>query len=240
MRQPIQYPYIEILDLIVKNHMRDNPDFFFIQIGANDGITTDPVSYLIKRYHWRGVLVEPQPMAFKKLVENYQAEKQLSFENSIIADKDGTATFYSVPEDTPGVPFWFYQTGSLDRQRLIKTLKYGKNTSESANLPEDIETLIQTKTLPALSINTLLSKYDVQKLDLLVMDTMGYDLAILNKFPFDRLKPSIIHFEHSLLSLEDQQECFEYLAKHGYSLIQVSVDTIAYLHGETRPGLYYL
>ena len=36
-----------------------------IQIGANDGITHDPIHKFIKRDKWNGVLLEPQPYVYE-------------------------------------------------------------------------------------------------------------------------------------------------------------------------------
>lgn len=75
-----------------------------------------------------------------------------------------------------------------------------------------------------MTVKTLLLKYAIKKIDLLVIDTMGFDFEILKMFPFDTIKPSIIHFEHSLLSPEDQISCFKQLTTLGYGLTQVAVD----------------
>ncbi len=80
--------------------------------------------------------------------------------------------------------------------------------------------------------------HTIKQIDLLVIDTVGFDFEILKMFPFDTIKPSIIHFEHSLLSSEDQISCFRLLTILGYGLTQVSVDTIAYLNAPIRQGRY--
>jgi len=90
--------------------------------------------------------------------------------------------------------------------------------------------------LPSITIRSALAKHNIAKVDLLVIDTMGFDFEILRMFPFDQCKPAIIHFEHQLMPIADQQSCFLYLANLGYGLTQVAQDTIAYLHALTRLG----
>lgn len=231
IRPPRDYPVIDVLNLILKDYREQQQEIFFIQIGANDGVTADPVSRLIKKYHLRGLLVEPQPKMFKKLVENYQGEQQLIFENSVVAHQDGTATLYAIPEEQAGLPMWCYQIASLDRDTMMTILADQKN---KLNLPQNIEALVEAKPLPALSFQTLLSKHNIEKVDLLVVDTIGYDFEILKMVPWDLIKPPIINFEHTLLSLDDQEACFKYLADLGYSFVQVGVDTIAYLYGQSQ------
>jgi FkbM family methyltransferase len=236
IRQSVELPYIDILDLILQNYMQQHPDIFFVQIGANDGTTADPVTELIHKYQLRGLLVEPQPNMFKRLVENYQDQPQLAFENSLIAAQNGTENFYAIrDEGQHKLPMWCYQIASLDRNKMLSLLADQK---QNLHLPANIESLIEAIPLPALTFQTLLEKHQVRQVDLLVIDTLGYDFEIIKMIPFNQIKPAIINFEHSLLPLEDQRECFEYLAKLGYSLIQVSVDTIAYLYGPTRQAFY--
>jgi hypothetical protein len=32
---------------------------FFLQVGANDGLMDDPIHFLVRKYGWCGVLLEP-------------------------------------------------------------------------------------------------------------------------------------------------------------------------------------
>lgn len=232
--QSVELPFIDLLDLIVQDYRQQHPEMFFVQIGAHDGSSADPVSPLIRKYHWQGILVEPQPQSFKTLVENYRDEPQLMFENAVISDHDGTATFYTVRQGIPDMPFWLSQSASLSKDAVLGALYYWRNVKQLSTIPADLESMIEEVPLPALTVKSLLAKHQVERVDLLVIDTMGFDFEILKMFPFDLLKPAIIHFEHSFLAPAEQQACFQYLAKQGYSLARVAVDTIAYLHANTR------
>src|SRR5262245_33603946 len=91
-------PKIDVLDLVLKHVASRAPNFFFIQIGANDGVTSDPIRKYILNYHWRGILVEPQPDIFRALVANYDGETQLIFENVAIAPEDGIVSLFSADD----------------------------------------------------------------------------------------------------------------------------------------------
>jgi FkbM family methyltransferase len=218
----------------VQDYRQRHPEMFFVQIGAHDGSSADPVSPLIRKYHWQGILVEPQPQSFQALKENYQDESQLIFENAVIGDHDGTATFYTVRQGIADLPFWLSQSASLDKEKVLGALYYWRNVKQLDAIPDDLESMIEEVPLPALTVQSLLTKHQVEKVDLLVIDTMGFEFEILKMVPFDLIKPAIIHFEHSMLSPAEQQACFQYLAERGYSLAKVAVDTIAYLHASTR------
>ena len=229
-----EFPLIDILALVMQHRMQHSSDLFFVQIGAHDGQSADPIHQLVKQHHWRGLLVEPQPSAFQKLTTAYQQETQLQFENAAIASEDGTATLYRVREAGTHLPFWYYQIASLDRDRVVDVLERWKADEKNVPLPAAVTDLIEELPIPSLSVKTLLSKHNVDHIDLLVIDTMGFDFEILKMFPFEWIKPSVIHFEHNHLSSDDQAACLKLLIDQGYSLAKVAVDTIAYLNAPTR------
>lgn len=232
--QPLELPFIDLLDLIIRDYQRRHGEIFFVQIGAHDGHSADPVRALVQEHHFPGILVEPQPHTFKQLQENYRHEPQLKFENAVISDRDGMTTFYVIKEGIADLPFWLSQSASLDRNVVRNALYYWRYVKQLPGLPDDLDSMIQEIPLPAMTVQSLLAKHQIQKVDLLVIDTMGFDFQILKMFPFQQFKPAIIQFEHSLLSPADQQACFQLLAHQGYSLAKFTVDTIAYLHGTTR------
>ncbi len=234
VRQPAEYHFIDLLELVVRDYIQKSPDFFFVQFGAHDGQSSDPIHGMVKQHHWRGLLVEPQPQAFEQLQATYQDEPQLSFENAAISKEDGIATLYAVRQQETALPYWFYQIASLDREVVLGVLRQWKYTQNETAIPDDIESFIEERSIPALAVTTLLEKHQINKIDLLVIDTMGYDFEILKTFPFHLLKPAIIHFEHNHLSSEDQTACLKYLTNLGYALGRVAVDTIAYLNAPTR------
>ena len=93
LRQTVTAP-IDVFDLLMYKLAATVPDLFFVQIGANDGITDDPIRKYVTRYHWRGLLVEPQAEVFQRLLYNYRDEKQMIFEQAVVADTDGVAKFF--------------------------------------------------------------------------------------------------------------------------------------------------
>jgi FkbM family methyltransferase len=228
-QKPLTYPFLDVLRLVAQDYMQHNPDIFFIQVGAHDGASADLLSQLIRQYHWRGILVEPQPEAFTQLITNYQGQPGLIFENAVIDTEDGTVPFYTVQEQDPPLPALLHQAASLNRDIVLAALGYWKRIEKHPGIPENFESLLVESQLPAVSIETLLSKHHVTKLDLLVVDAMGYDFKIIEMFPFELLKPAMIQFEHSQLSPSDRDACLNYLADLGYSFAKFAGDTVAYL-----------
>src|SRR5215468_60576 len=85
---------LDVFDLAVHLLLARRQTLFFVQIGAHDGITGDPLRKFVLKYHLPGILVEPNPAVFKKLVANYRGEPQLRFENVAVGPTQGTKSLY--------------------------------------------------------------------------------------------------------------------------------------------------
>src|SRR5690242_13997123 len=69
-----------------------------LQIGAHDGKRHDPVHRLLIESDWAGILVEPVPRFFEKLVANYNNEDRFIFLNRAIvpSEEHESFPFYTV------------------------------------------------------------------------------------------------------------------------------------------------
>jgi FkbM family methyltransferase len=210
-------PRIDVLDLALKYVASVTPDFFFVQVGANDGVTFDPIRKYILHYHWRGILIEPQPGIFRELTANYDGEPQLAFENAAIATEDGSLTLYTVDD-----PRW-HVLASFDKGQV----------AGSKFLPEGAR--IKELTVPALSVATLIARHAISRIDLLQVDVEGFDYDIIQMFLSANLKPIIINFEYTHMNNSRRRECWKYLADRGYGLLNRGTDTLAFLEGGWGP-----
>ena len=78
-----------------------------------------------------------------------------------------------------------------------------------------------------ITLPRLLAEQSIERIDILQVDTEGYDYEVLKQFDFDRYSPAIVNFEHQHLSPEDMDRCIEMLRKHGYLLFRHGRDTCA-------------
>jgi FkbM family methyltransferase len=88
------HPFYLLGFLIAELMQRATGDVTFVQAGANDGATGDPLRASILRYHLRGLLIEPLPSAFAQLQQNYASEPQVRLANCAIGPTAGRATLY--------------------------------------------------------------------------------------------------------------------------------------------------
>jgi len=190
---------------------------FFVQIGAMDGVTDDPIHDLVLKYGWRGLLVEPIRDHFETLQKTYAGVEGLAFENAAITDKTGPGTMYRVPTQTVRdmkLHPWALQASSFHLDR-----------SDLGN--DEMKPHLVQETVACLTLPDLLAKHNVTELQVLQMDTEGYDFPILNQLDFRRFRPKIINLEIVNMTKQELGRCKRLLDDHGYHYTKVGYDLLS-------------
>jgi FkbM family methyltransferase len=216
-----RFPSAELavsLDFVLADYLRKRSDVSFVQIGGFDGRSGDPLFPYVTRFHWKGLIVEPQSDAFETLRANYSGEPQVVLENVAVAEREGTRTLWRIRRGVEGLPSWAPQLASFDRDTVAR---------HRAQIP-NIDELIEGNEVRCMTFDALVVKSGLRKIDILQIDVEGYDFEILKLVDFKRHKPSIIHYEHAHLSPDDREACLELLVRHGYKIGIETYDTIAY------------
>ena len=78
-----------------------------------------------------------------------------------------------------------------------------------------------------ITFQSLIDKYRLTCIDLLQIDTEGYDYEILKMVFSTKIRPHIINFEFVHLTPSDQNQSLSLLAKNGYKFINAEKDTLA-------------
>jgi FkbM family methyltransferase len=219
IRRPLGGELIFLLDfaLFILNQQRHG-EVRFLQVGANDGLQEDPCYAWIRRFPWRGVLVEPQPKLAMQLREMHRDRPGIVVEEAVVADQPGHLDLYYLAE-REGIPTWASGIASLD---------YASIAAHRAKIPGFDAALTKVR-VPALTIEQLLSKHDLDALDFLQIDAEGYDAKILAAIDFRRIRPPVISYEDCNLSPEERAACRELLTGEGYRFATWHGDTLACL-----------
>lgn len=203
-------------------------DPFFVEVGANNGYTGDPIHPFITKYNLRGICVEPQPDVFKKLQETYREYPNVKCISALIGEK--LAPFYVIKEKIFSENDWMLMSGafSFNKEILKGSLKKKIQTKEILPLVrlKDLEDYIQEVVLPLISFAELIK--DLKKIDVLVIDAEGYDYEILKTLDFKRFDPQIINLESRHFSDKTREECERLLTNNGYYFFRDKSDTCAY------------
>ena len=178
--------------------------FRFIQVGVFDGIMADPLHKYISRFGWRGVMVEPQPKAVASLRAVYKDGGPVTVMQAALDGAPGKRTLYMV--GSGDAPSWAGGLASFDRDVILK----------HADLLPSLEHMLHEEEVACVTFDEVLARLGSEEVDLLQIDTEGADAYILSLFPFQRVRPAIVHFEVKHLSLADREACLSRLLAHGY------------------------
>lgn len=190
----------------------------FLQIGANDGDKGDYLQEYVNGGGWRGVLVEPIPYVFAELRRRHGRNPNLQLVNAAIAENDGTAEIFYLPkDDDSALPPW-YDAIATFRREVIET--------HTPWIP-DIESRISTMAVPTMTFDSLCASCQVDRIDLVQIDTEGYDFEIVKQVDLDRFKPALILYEHYHLRPGEREACEHHLESHGYRSISNFMDTLS-------------
>lgn len=195
---------IEFDDVVCRRMFECGPELTFIQVGAFDGITWDPLRKYINKCGWRGVLVEPQARAASQLRELYRGNDRIVILQAALDRESGKRTLFTVDSQT--APFWAGGLASFQRETIIK----------HSDLIPGLETMIREDSVNCVTFDKILGCLPGAPIDLLQIDTEGADGYILSLFPLPRVQPSIIHWEVKHLSTLQREECLDRLAGFGY------------------------
>lgn len=208
------------LEFVVGHLRQRRTDVRFVQVGAFDGLGNDVMAGYVRRFGWRGVLVEPQPSYFDRLKANYADQPQVRFENAAVDVRPGSRPFYAIRPDADfaKLPDWAPQIASFDLETVLRA------QSIIPNLPD----LIVAYDVPCVTLAEVVERHALGGVDFLQIDAEGYDFEIIRGIDFDRLAPSLIRFEHKNLTRRDVGRCLDLLTGRGYRVAADGEDAIAY------------
>lgn len=207
-------------DFILRDFLmsRGTPDgVSFLQIGAFDGVTSDPLHEYVVEHDWEGLLVEPQSYYFRQLRETYANEDGLQFVQAAIDHENGFRTLYTVDTEVEDVPESAGGLASFDRDVLL---------SHSDIIPE-LNNMVVEKEVKTYNLMSIINEYSLDP-DIIQIDTEGFDYEVLSMINFEKIYPKIIHFENKHLSKGYSLKASKYLISNGYRIAKSNVDTVAY------------
>ncbi len=205
------------LDMVLSHYRVEHPNVRYLQVGAFDGVSGDPIYPLIERHALQGILIEPQKDAFERLKTNYSGFRNFQFVNAAISDHDGYSNLFRIRPGARG-PEWLHQIASFDRNVLMW----------HAHMAPNLESMIETEQVRCLTFETLFKEIGIKGVDLLQVDAEGFDAEILRLFNLPVRKPAIVRFEHKHLSIADHERSIGLLVSQGYRVAASASDTLAY------------
>ena len=222
---------IDSFRALVERYAPTVSDFFFIQVGANDGRSGDPIHPHVVSRGWRGIVIEPQRAVFEsQLTATYRGIEGVALENAAIADADGWRDLYRIAFSDRR---WTTGLASLCRDQFtgprMKSYVDRCVGDERSKVPDRQEDYYTTERVRTMTFETLLNKYKPEKVDLLQIDAEGYDDQLLHLYDFARMPPTLIQYEHHLTDDDTRRARRKMLREHGYLTFRDGINTVAVL-----------
>ncbi|MBF0614476.1 MAG: FkbM family methyltransferase [Magnetococcales bacterium] len=218
-------PEASLDDLVHFVNKTKKQKIFFLQIGAMDGVSFDGMYAYIRRFGWDGILVEPLPDMIRRAQEHYQGHTgQLFFENVAITEQEEQRPIYRIPAEVArqaGLPDWTLGISSLRRDHFPQLTPF-----------------MQEEMVPCLPLHRVLARHQPENIDVLLIDTEGYDCAILRQFDFARYRPLLIKVEAVHVTESERQAMMALLITQRYIFYPFEQDYLALAHELFFPLLF--
>lgn len=226
------FPKENSLDGFLNSFSKENRGgLVVIQVGANDGITHDPIHKYIKRDHWKGVLLEPQKFVFENFLKKiYRKDKGIVPLNAALGAEEGVGYMYRIAFSNSR---WAHGLSSFNKETLLEAFNSGhverQAKKENIKVPENPDEHIAIEEVRMISPAGIVQQYGLSKVDLLMVDAEGYDVEIVKLFIRQNILPRVIIFEKGHLEVEVLEECNRLLQEMGYQYRNAGANTVAML-----------
>ena len=191
-------PYPQPLEYILDNIFNKERELFYIDIGANDGLTVSNTAFMELDLDWKGICVEPHPDAFSRLDKNRNCKKY----NLCVSNTETEIDFYEVK----GYAEMLSGIKSEYDDRHIERIK-----SEVEKNGGEVN-IIKVKSM---KLNSILEENNINKVDYLSIDTEGSELSVLQSIDLEKYHVRVISAEHN--GYNDNVK--NYLVGKGYRFI---------------------
>lgn len=176
------------IDHKLSKYLKDIKNGFFVEAGANDGLSQSNSNYYEFYKNWKGLLIEP-------IEELYQACLQNRSRQTIVENCALVSTLY--PEKEIDI---IYTPGCNGLMSVID----GKNSY--VQLAKAKEKGIHRK-VTAATLNSLFEKHNIEHIDILMLDVEGYETEVLQGIDFVKYPITYLLIEE----LEDNGQVEKYL-----------------------------
>jgi FkbM family methyltransferase len=174
---------------IVRDFFQDKRDGVFVDAGANHYRDSSTTYYLEKNLGWSGLAIEP----LSQFAADYKTHRpRTQFVAFFVSDvSDETARMYVLDAHTV--------VSSADKTFTERT---GSNPREVV--------------VPTITLNDLLPRHGIEKIDFLSMDIELSEPKALAGFDIKRFRPELVCIE---AHPEVRQQILDYFARNGYTIV---------------------
>jgi len=177
-------------------------DGFFVELGANDGVSQSNSLYFEVKRNWRGVLIEPSPHNFL-LCKEQRSNKNHIFCNACVS-KDYKEKYVDIR---------YANLMSISQNLELDLNDKDAHIQSGEKFLSNSEEVFSFGAVAA-TLNSLLKKSNAPKeIDFLSLDVEGAELEVLKGIDFDEFT-----FKYMLIEVRDINRMENFLNNYGYKL----------------------
>ncbi|WP_343583155.1 FkbM family methyltransferase [Herbaspirillum sp.] len=182
----------------------DYDNGYFVELGANDGVTQSNSLYFEKYRNWRGLLVEPAPQNYLKCRKNRSSSDSIYCAAcvSFDYDKEFVRIAYSNLMSTPVNLESDIQDPRAHAQQGNRFLSHGETIFEFGAVARTLNSLLLDAKAPKI-------------IDFLSLDVEGAELEVLKGVDHEAFR-----FKYLLVECRDFSRLDSYLTSHGYQFVK--------------------
>ncbi len=168
---------IHNLDILLETFM-DYRNGFFIEVGANDGLSQSNTRYFEQYKGWRGLLIEAIPDLADKCKKN---RPKSIVENYALVGND--------------YPLDYIEIHYCNLMSVIENdvVELNKHIQDGQKLFPKEKTY--TVKVPAITLSEMLEKHKISKIDLLSLDVEGFEANVLKGLDLEKYRPKFLLIE---------------------------------------------
>lgn len=208
-------PLARAVDILMKTTPR-HPTF--VQIGANNGFDFDDFYEVATRNALTGIVVEPVPKYYESLRFAYERHPKIRAVNVALHPTASSMPIYMVKPER-ATRLWQHGLASFNLDHVL-------------GHPGVTEDMIIEQEVECLSFSELIARHlPTDPVDILAIDTEGFDGEILKMIDWTHVRPQIIRFEHKHMSDREREWQISDLQTLGYRTITTREDCTAVRNG---------
>lgn len=182
-------------------------------IGAMDGHSFDDMTGYFITYEWSGLFVEPIKYQFDRLKQFHDSlnyAHSCKYENCAISEHNGSIQMLTI------------DTGAIERGEIhpcfggMSAVYPPRNGLASEGDAAVVAKYGKVLDVPCKTLQTVLDKHQISHIDIIQVDTEGWDWKILKQLDFSRYRPKLIRSEYINLDENEKHEIIKFFSDRGY------------------------
>lgn len=198
-----KYHGLAMLDKKIAEHL-DYTNGFFVELGANDGVSQSNTLYFEKYKGWTGILIEPTPHNYLKCLANRSAANHF-FCNACVS--------FDYREKFVEIAFANLMSSPIGLESdIADPLGHAKAGEHFLNPTDKVFTFgAVARTLHQI----LIDSGAPSQMDLLSLDVEGAEIEVLKGIDHESFR-----FRYMCIESRDIEKMTRYLSDHGYHMVE--------------------